>query len=197
MRWRWYRAFFVRPFDAWGMALTVEYGVLDDAQDDPDAMTAVVDAFQSLFATYDWWADRDDEEVRAALEATDEVVFVRDDSAAAGEGSRAATSGSEAGEVVAAARVLTDYVYYAQVYDVIVTADRRGAGVGRTLVEGIVDHPALADVAPSLLAREGLVSFYEICGFEDPGGIEHPDGDPEPLTWLVARRDADETEETA
>jgi GNAT superfamily N-acetyltransferase len=160
------------------MSLTVEYDVLDAyATDD------VVAALQSLYGTYEWWADREDEAVRAALAGTDEVVFVRDESASARD------VGGE-GRVVAAARVLTDYVYYAQVYDVIVHEAYRGEGAGRALVEGVGSHPALADVSPSLLAREGLVEFYERCGFEDPGAIEHPDGDPEPLRWLVNREES-------
>lgn len=158
--------------------MTVEYGVLDAY-----ATSDVVAALQSLYGTYEWWADRDDESVRAALSGTDEVVFVRD------ECTSARTIGGE-GRVVAAARVLTDYVYYAQVYDVIVHDEYRGEGVGRALVEGIGSHPALADVAPSLLAREGLVEFYERCRFEDPGAIEHPDGSPERLRWLVDRSES-------
>lgn len=160
------------------MSLTVEYDVLAE-----EPVPVVVESLQSLFETYGWWADRDAAAVRAAVEETDEVVFVREQSDPQDERAEQ--------PVVAAARILTDYVYYAQVYDVIVRADRRGDGVGRTLVEGIADHPALSDVAPSLLAREGLVEFYEACGFEDPGDIAHPDGDPEPLTWLVARDDDD------
>jgi len=59
--------------------------------------------------------------------------------------------------------VLTDYVYYAMVYDVIVAEARRD---------------------------EGLVPFYEDCGFEVmDGNIEHLDGDPEPLSWMVHRRE--------
>jgi GNAT superfamily N-acetyltransferase len=130
----------------------------------------------SLYDDYEWWADRDPEDVGRALRHTDEVVLARDD----------------AGHPVGAARVLTDYVYYAMVYDVIVAETARGEGVGRELVAAVRDHPRLGDVAPSLLARDGLVPFYEGCGFEVMDeAIEHPDGDPEPLSWLVHRRSED------
>ncbi len=128
---------------------------------------------QSLYREYDWWADRDTETVRRALENTDETVLLRED-----------------GDPIAAARVLTDYVYYAMVYDVIVAESHRNEGVGEKQIGAVRDHPRLQDVAPSLLAREGLVPFYEACGFEVMDeNIEHPNGDPEPLSWMLHRRD--------
>jgi predicted GNAT family N-acyltransferase len=129
----------------------------------------------ALYCEYDWWSDRDEADVRRALQNTDETVLLRDD---------------DSGEAVAAARVMTDYVYYAMVYDVIVAADRCGEGLGQALVAAVRDHPRLQDVNPALLAREGLVSFYEDCGFEVMDDeVEHPDGDPEPLSWLVYSRE--------
>jgi GNAT superfamily N-acetyltransferase len=128
----------------------------------------------SLYDDYGWWRDRDPDAVTRALRHTDEVVLARDD----------------AGHPVGAARVLTDYVYYAMVYDVIVAESARGEGVGRDLMAAVRDHPRLQDVDPALLAREGLVDFYESCGFEVMDeNVAHPDGDPEPLSWLVHRRD--------
>ena len=135
---------------------------------------ATADELLALYREYDWWADRDPESVRRALEHTDEVVVLRGDD----------------GEPLAAARVLTDYVYYAMVYDVIVTEDSRADGLGADLMAAIREHPLLQDVAPSLLAREGLVPFYEACDFEVMDEeIDHPDGDPEPLRWMIHRRD--------
>jgi predicted GNAT family N-acyltransferase len=136
----------------------------------PEAVPELI----ALYETYEWWADREADPVRRALAATDELVGVRD---------------AETGELLAAARVLTDYTYYAMVYDVIVHADRRGEGVGEELLATVVTHPPLSDVAPTLLAREGLVPFYESCGFVEQGGIDHPDGDPEELRFLAYRRD--------
>jgi GNAT superfamily N-acetyltransferase len=142
---------------------------------------STADDLLALYREYDWWADRDPEDVRRALRHTDEVVVLRDD---------------ESGDPLAAARVLTDYVYYAMVYDVIVTERRRGDGLGADLVAGVVAHPRLQDVAPSLLAREGLVPFYESCGFDVMDeAIDHPDGDPEALRWMIHRRDDGENAE--
>lgn len=129
----------------------------------------------ALYGTYGWWADRDREAVERALAATDEAVALRDE---------------ESGELVAATRVLTDYTYYAMVFDVIVHEARRGEGLGEELLAAVVAHPPLADVHLSLLAREGLVEFYESCGFERQGAIERPDGEAEPLRFLVYSREA-------
>jgi len=135
---------------------------------------ATVDELHSLYCEYDWWADRNRETVRRALEGTDEVVVLRE---------------GDDGDPLAAARVLTDYVYYAMVYDVIVAEDRRGDGLGEELMAAVREHPQLQKVAPSLLAREGLVPFYEACGFDVMDeAIEHPNGDPEQLRWMIHRR---------
>ena len=92
---------------------------------------------------------------------------------------------------MAAARVLTDFAYYATVYDVIVAADRRGEGFGAVLVEAVVDHPDLrATPGLSLLCREGLVPFYESVGFEpfDPE-MEIPEGGTEELVRMTYQHD--------
>ncbi|WP_226021698.1 GNAT family N-acetyltransferase [Halomicrobium salinisoli] len=136
----------------------------------PEDVPQLVD----LYETYDWWADRGETELRRALAATDEAVALRE---------------TESGDLVAAARVLTDYSYYAMVFDVIVHADRRGEGLGEELLAALVTHPPLADVDLELLSREGLVPFYEACGFEEVGAVDRPGGDPEELRFLAYRRD--------
>jgi predicted GNAT family N-acyltransferase len=94
------------------------------------------------------------------------------------------------GELVAAARVLTDYTYYAKVYDVIVAADSRGEGHGERLLEAVVDHPDLQAVdGLALSCRAGLVRFYESVGFErfDPE-MEVPEGGTEELVRMTYER---------
>lgn len=132
------------------------------------------DALLSLYRTYDWWADREQAAVERALAGTDEAVGLRD---------------SETGTLVAAVRVLTDYTYYAMAFDVLVHADRREAGLGRELLATVVAHPPLSNVNLTVAAREGLVPFYESCGFEDVGAVDHPDGVPEELRFLTYARE--------
>lgn len=123
-----------------------------------------------LYDDYEWFADREVDQLQRALEATEVALGLEDD-----------------GDLVAAARVLTDYVYYAKVYDVVVSADRRGEGLGRELLAAVRDHPDLADVRGlALLCREGLVPFYETVGFElfDPE-MEVPEGGTERLVRMT------------
>ncbi|MFC7138560.1 GNAT family N-acetyltransferase [Halosimplex aquaticum] len=146
------------------MSVTVERSL------GPSATPELID----LYETYEWWADREEEPLRRALAATDEVVALRDE---------------ETDDLIAAARALTDYTYYAMVYDVIVREGRRGEGLGDELMAALVTHPPLSDVDLGLVAREGLVPFYEACGFEEIGAVDYPDGEPETLRPLVFRRD--------
>ena len=123
----------------------------------------------ALFAEYGWWDDRTVSGVRDALAETPLALGLQED-----------------GELVAAARVLTDFVYYARVYDVIVAEEYRTEGVGAELLETVVEHPDLSAVNPVLLCREGLVPFYESAGFEPyPETVAHPEGEDEQLRQLI------------
>jgi GNAT superfamily N-acetyltransferase len=140
--------------------------VRDLAPEDAPALTA-------LYGEYEWWADREESRVRRALAGSDVAVGVE-------------TAG---GDLVAAARVLTDRTFYAAVYDVIVATDRRREGVGRALMEGVRDHPVLDSVdGISLLCREGLVPFYESVGFtEFERPVAVPEGGTEQLVRMTYR----------
>ena len=128
----------------------------------------------ALYEEYEWWDDRTVSEVRDALAETEVAVGIED-----------------GGDLVAAARVLTDYQYYANVFDIIVVADRRGEGLGETLVEAIVDHPDLQSTpGVALLCRDGLAPFYESLGFEVFGPeFEVPEGGTEELVRMTYQFD--------
>jgi predicted GNAT family N-acyltransferase len=132
-----------------------------------------VPALVRLYEEYEWWADREAGAVRRALAETPVAVGVEVDDT-----------------LVAAARVLTDHVYYATVYDVIVADDRRGEGLGELLLAGVLEHPALADVDGLwLLCRAGLVPFYESVGFERfDEDVDVPEGDSERLVQMIYRQ---------
>lgn len=132
----------------------------------------------ALYGDHDWWADRDEESVRRALANTDLAVGLAD---------------GDSDRLVAAARVLTDYTYYARVYDVIVAAERRGEGLGSALLAAVREHPDLAGVdALTLGCRQGLVEFYGAAGFAPDETVPGPDGQPEPYRHLRLLRDGDE-----
>ena len=69
-------------------------------------------------------------------------------------------------KVIGFARVLTDYVYKAMIFDVIVAASHRKAGLGRKIIERIIADKKLKDVTSfELYCPESIRPFYEKIGF--------------------------------
>lgn len=111
---------------------------------------------RDLHALYqdEWWSGgRRLEDIRRMLDRTDHVV---------------AFAESGTGRLAAFARVLTDGVYRATLYDVIVAAPFRGKGLGRKVVEAILQDPELSRVeAIDLCCRPELLPFYAQWGFTE------------------------------
>jgi GNAT superfamily N-acetyltransferase len=107
-----------------------------------------------LHALYqgEWWTTgRTLEDVRTMLQHTDFVFGVID---------------SDSAKLLAFARVLTDRVYKAFLYDVIVHPDVRAAGLGTFLMQHIMEHPVLSKVRHfELYCLPERVPFYERHGF--------------------------------
>ena len=105
---------------------------------------------------HEWWTDaRRADDVARMLEHTDLLVGV---------------CAEPGGKLVGFTRVLTDRVYKALIFDVIVAQAHRGAGLGRRLVQYVLDHPMLADVRHvELYCKPELIPFYEQWGFSKPG----------------------------
>ena len=107
----------------------------------------------------EWWSrGRNIEDVRRAVQHSD-LIF--------------AFCHPATGQLAAFARVLTDHVYKAVIFDVIVDGPHRNTGVGRMLIEAITSHPALLFVENlELYCRPELVAFYRKWGFtEDLGNL--------------------------
>ena len=100
----------------------------------------------------EWWSrGRNINDVRRAVEHSD-LVF--------------AYCVAETGRLAAFTRVLTDFVYKAVLFDVIVDRPYRDLGLGRTLLEAVTSHPALLFVEHiELYCRPELIPFYEQWGF--------------------------------
>src|SRR3954447_14888387 len=80
-----------------------------------------------------WWtAGRSPDAVRRMLAGSDVVIALRR---------------RDNDQLVAFARVLTDFTYLAVVLDVIVAPAVRGRGVGALLMDAVLAHPGVADVA--------------------------------------------------
>ena len=67
--------------------------------------------------------------------------------------------------VIGCGRVLTDYVYRASIWDVIVDSAYQGQDVGTELIHRILHHPALQRVELFWLCTRDKETFYETLGF--------------------------------
>ena len=76
-------------------------------------------------------------------------------------------------DLAAYARVLTDTVFKAFIFDVIVAPEHRGKRLGERMVNLIKEHPKLKNVKHfELYCKPDMVEFYERFGFDrDVGDI--------------------------
>ncbi|MGE3977989.1 MAG: GNAT family N-acetyltransferase [Nitrospira sp.] len=100
----------------------------------------------------EWWSKgRTVEEVRIALQNSDVVLRL---------------CRSDTGALVAFARVLTDRVFKAVLFDVIVAPAYRARGTGRLLMERVMAHPIVSRVRDvDLYCLPELIPFYRRWGF--------------------------------
>lgn len=111
------------------------------------------EAYREFYSFYskEWWtAARQFDDVLHMLEHCDLTLFCRDPD----------------GEIIGFARVLTDFTFKATIFDVIVAEQARGQGLGKMLVQRILNHDKLRGVSSfELYCPDLLVSFYEKLGF--------------------------------
>lgn len=70
------------------------------------------------------------------------------------------------GQQVGFARVVTDYACFAYVCDVVVWPEHRGLGIGKKLIQALLDHPELATVTGWSLRTSDAHTLYNKFGFE-------------------------------
>jgi GNAT superfamily N-acetyltransferase len=87
---------------------------------------------------------------------------------------------STTGEQVAYARVVTDRATFAYLCDVIVFEGSRGEGIGKLLVESVLEHPELQTVRRHALATRDAQGLYARYGYEPvpQGNWMQRKGDP-------------------
>lgn len=69
------------------------------------------------------------------------------------------------------ARVLTDEIKYAFIFDVMTVENHRGRGLGKMLMEGIISHPKLKNVKNfELTCAPDIVAFYRKFNFSESYG---------------------------
>lgn len=84
----------------------------------------------------------------------------------------------QGGGQIGFARVITDYARFAYLADVFVLQEHCGRGLGRWLVECVLDHPDLRTVRKWTLATRDAHRFYRDLGFTE---VDAPD-------WLMERK---------
>jgi predicted GNAT family N-acyltransferase len=112
---------------------------------------AQIEELRALYQSEWWTKGRQLDGVRRMLQHSDIIIaFCEPDTK----------------KLVAFTRILTDYAYKALVFDVIVAAPYRGTGLGRRLMDAVVNHPALKAVRHiELYCLPELVPFYQQWGF--------------------------------
>ena len=103
----------------------------------------MLDVYQSV-----GWMKHDEEIIRTVFEASTHKVFA-----------------VKEGLVIGFARALSDGIFNAAIYDVVVHKDHQGEGIARLLLEKLLDD--LKDVSCiHLISTTGNMAFYERCGFQ-------------------------------
>lgn len=124
--------------------------------------------YRSLLAAVEWRPlQQDDIEVAAALEASWNI-----------------TARTSDGQLVGLARVLDDGVLYASVWDVIVHPEWQRGGIGRTLLDAVLEQTAGRRLV-SLVSTAAGEALYRSAGFAEMDGrstaLFRRAHEPEPL----------------
>ncbi len=82
-------------------------------------------------------------------------------------GSEAVVSAWQGERLVGFGRATSDGQYRAVLWDVVVARDQEGQGLGRRLVEALLEVPAIASAERVYLMTTNSHGFYERLGFKD------------------------------
>ena len=75
-------------------------------------------------------------------------------------------------ELVGFCRLLTDFVYRASLWDIIIHPDHQGQGLGTALMNYVLEHPAVKDIPLIITYVSDLYPFLEKWGFKQlPGAV--------------------------
>ena len=107
-----------------------------------------IDALQDMLSRTYWVKDRRREEVEKSV--ANSLCF----------------SLFKGDEQVGFARVLTDGVAYAVILDMVIREDFRGQGLGRWLLQCLVEHPQVVPLR-QVLWTSNADGFYQKLGFEE------------------------------
>lgn len=104
----------------------------------------------------EWWTDkRTLDETQKCVKNSQIVIAIIDDKH----------------DLIAFVRVLTDFTFKAIIFDLIVSKEHRGKGIGKELLTLVSEHKELQDVKHfELYALPEMFALYEKFGFSDALG---------------------------
>ena len=71
------------------------------------------------------------------------------------------------------ARVVSDFTIYAYILDVFVLEEERGNGIGKFIMECIMNHPQLINIKRWMLGTEDAQGLYRQLGFDSLKKVEN------------------------
>jgi predicted GNAT family N-acyltransferase len=128
------------------------YGIISELNE--QQISELTELYSNVF----WSQNRTRQDVAKMLAASDIVIGLV----------------GECDRLIAFTRVLTDFVYRAVIFDVIVKPSHRSQGLGKKLLDLVVHHPQLQSVEYlGLYCLPEMVPFYERWGFTtEHGGLQ-------------------------
>ncbi|BAY10955.1 GNAT family N-acetyltransferase [Calothrix sp. NIES-2098] len=120
------------------------YQTVDQLTD--NQIVELVDLYKNEF----WSKKRTYQDVVKMLAASDIIIALVDDNK----------------QLIGFTRILTDFVYRATVYDVIIKPTHRKMGLGAKLIDAAIHHPQLSEVEQiALYCLPEMIPFYQRWGF--------------------------------
>ena len=111
-----------------------------------------IQQLQELFKLAAFWAqNRSFEDLEIAIANSDPVISIWDDD-----------------RLIGFTRATSDCVFRATIWDVVIHPNYRGQGLGRKLIETLLDHPRIRRVERVYLMTTYQQGFYLNLGFEFP-----------------------------
>lgn len=120
-----------------------------------DSFRAVrAEEIQSLYRFTTWGKSRTIDQIDAMLRGSSLCFSVRYE-----------------GKLVAFCRMLTDFIFRASLWDIMVHPDHQGKGIGSQLIEYALEHPAVIKIPVIVTFTTDLAPFMSRKGFEQREGV--------------------------
>lgn len=109
---------------------------------------------QDLYRFTRWGRSRSIEQIEMMLEGTSMCFSVR-----------------HLGRLAAFCRILTDFVFRASLWDIMVHPDHQGKGLGSSLLDYALLHPKIRDIPLIITYTSELSPFLSRLGFRHEDGV--------------------------